>query len=101
LAATLGYAAGTESGPFLRGTTLGAINLTEFFGPGGQEIPERWRAPMEDQFDAILYLGPLASLTLARPQPWRCSEPAMPERLRRLRLQRPQLADRVEQECVR
>jgi len=85
----------------LRGTTLGGINLTEFFGPGGQDIPAQWRAPMEDQFDAVLYLGPLASITLGRPQPWRCSEPAMAERLRRLRLQQPQLADRVEQECVR
>ena len=85
----------------LRGTVLGAINLTAFFGPGGQDIPEQWRAPLEDQFDAVLYLGPLSTITLARPQPWRCSEPAMPERLRRLRLQRPQLADRVEQECVR
>lgn len=85
----------------LRGTTLGAINLTEFFGAGGQDIPAQWRAPMEDQFDAVLYLGPLASITLGRPQAWRCSEPAMAERLRRLRLQRPQLADRVEQECVR
>jgi hypothetical protein len=85
----------------LRGTILGGVNLADFFGPGGQDIPEQWRAPLEDQFDAVLYLGPLASITLGRPQPWRCSEPAMPERLRRLRLQRPQLADRVEQECVR
>jgi hypothetical protein len=85
----------------LRGTILGGVNLTEFFGPGGQDIPEQWRAPLEDQFDAVLYVGPLSTITLGRPQPWRCSEPAMPERLRRLRLQRPQLADRVEQECVR
>jgi hypothetical protein len=56
---------------------------------------------MEDQFDAVLYLGPLSTITLGRPRPWRCSEPAMGERLRRLRLQRPALADRVEQECVR
>jgi hypothetical protein len=85
----------------LRGTVLGAINIAEYFGPGGTDIPEQWRAPLEDQFDAVLYLGPLSSITLGRPQPWRCSEPAMRERLRRLRLQRPQLADRVEQECVR
>ena len=85
----------------VRGTVLGAVNIAEYFGPGGQDIPEQWRAPMEDQFDAVLYLGPLASITLGRPQAWRCSEPAMAERLRRLRLQRPQLADRVEQECVR
>jgi hypothetical protein len=85
----------------LRGTALGRVTLSEYFGPGGDNIPPQWQAPLEEQFDAVLYLGPLASLTLARPQPWRCSEPAMPERLRRLRLQRPALADRVEQECVR
>ena len=85
----------------LRGTVLGAVNLTEYFGPGGQDIPEQWRAPLEDQFDAVLYLGPLSTITLARPQPWRCSEPATTERLRRLRLLRPQLADRAEQECLR
>lgn len=85
----------------LRGTVLGAINIAEYFGPSGNDIPEQWRAPLEDQFDAVLYLGPLSSITLGRPQPWRCSEPAMSERLRRLRLQRPQLADRIEQDCVR
>ena len=85
----------------LKGTTLGRVNLTEYFGPGGKDIPEQWRAPLEEQFDAVLYLGPLATISLGRPQPWRCSEPAMAERLRRLRLQRPGLADRVEQECVR
>ncbi len=85
----------------LEGTTLGRVNLTEYFGPGGKDIPEEWRAPLEEQFDAVLYVGPLAKITLERPQPWRCSEPAMAERLRRIRLQRPALADRVEQECVR
>jgi hypothetical protein len=70
-------------------------------GPTGKDIPPQWRAAMQDQFDAVLYLGPLASITLGRPQPWRCSEPALPERLRRLALQRPDLADRLKQECVR
>jgi hypothetical protein len=85
----------------VRGTVLGGINIAQYFGPSGKDIPDQWRAPMEDQFDAVLYVGPLASITFARPQPWRCAEPAMAERLRRLRLQRPQLAARVEQECVR
>jgi DNA-binding TFAR19-related protein (PDSD5 family) len=85
----------------LRGTVLGQVNLTEYFGPGGNDIPEQWRAPLEDQFDAVLYVGPLAKMTLARPQPWRCAEPAMAERLRRIRLQRPARADRLEKECVR
>ena len=85
----------------LKGTALGRVNLTEYFGPGGKDIPEQWRAPLEEQFDAVLYLGPLATISLGRPQPWRCAEPAMAERLRRVRLQRPALADRIEQECVR
>ena len=85
----------------LKGSALGRVNLTEYFGPGGKDIPEEWRAPLEEQFDAVLYVGPLAKITLERPEPWRCSEPAMAERLRRIRLQRPALADRVEQECVR
>jgi hypothetical protein len=85
----------------LRGTILGRTNIAEYFGPSGKEIPPQWRAPLEDQFDAVLYLGPLATLPLARPQPWRCSEPAMAERLRRLRLQRSGMAERVEKECLR
>lgn len=85
----------------VRGTVLGRKDIAEYFGPSGKDIPPQWRAPMEDQFDAVLYLGPLSTITLSRPQPWRCSEPAMRERLRRLRLQRSPLADRVEKECVR
>jgi hypothetical protein len=86
----------------LRGNALGQVNLTEYFGPGGKDIPEQWRAPLEEQFDAVLYLGPLSAIwPLARPQPWRCAEPAMAERLRRIRLQRPAVADRIEAECVR
>lgn len=85
----------------VRATVLGQIMLSEYYGPGGENIPPQWQAPMQDQFDAVLYLGPLSSITFARPAPWRCAEPAMAERLRRLRLQRPALADRVEKECVR
>jgi DNA-binding TFAR19-related protein (PDSD5 family) len=85
----------------VRGTILGEINIAEYFGPSGKDIPPQWRAPMQDQFDAVLYVGPLTTITLERPKPWRCSDPAMEERLRRLRLQRPSLADRVQQECVR
>ena len=84
----------------LRDTALGGIQLAEYFGPGGQDIPEQWRAPMQDQFDAVLYLGPASTITLGRPKPWRCSEPALIERLRRLTLQRPALAERVQKECV-
>jgi DNA-binding TFAR19-related protein (PDSD5 family) len=85
----------------VRGTILGEVNIADYFGPSGKDIPPQWRAPMQDQFDAVLYVGPLATITSERPKPWRCSHPAMEERLRRLRLQRPSLADRVQQECVR
>jgi len=84
----------------VRGTILGQTNIAEYFGPSGKDIPSQWRAPIEDQFDAVLYVGPLSTITLARPKPWRCSEPAMAERLRRLTLQRPALADRVKKECL-
>jgi len=85
----------------VRGTILGQTNIAEYFGPTGKDMPPQWRAPMEDQFDAVLYVGPLATITLGRPRPWRCAEPAMAERLRRLRVVRPALAERVERECVR
>jgi hypothetical protein len=55
---------------------------------------------MEDQFDAVLYLGPLSTIKLARPQPWRCDEPALAERARRANLQRPGLGDRIKAQCV-
>ena len=84
----------------LRGTVLGQVNIAEYFGQFGKDIPEQWRAAMEDQFDAVLHIGPLSEITMARPRPWRCSEPAMAERLRRLALQRPGLENRVKKECV-
>ncbi len=84
----------------VRGTILGQTNIAEYFGPSGKDIPPEWRASMQDQFDAVLYVGPLSQIVLGRPRPWRCSEPAMAERLRRLALQRPALADRVKSECV-
>ena len=39
---------------------LGQTNIAEYLGPGGKDIPPEWRAPMEEQFDAVLYVGPLA-----------------------------------------
>jgi hypothetical protein len=84
----------------VRGTRLGATPFADYFGPDGKDIPAEWRAAMQDQFDAVLYLGPPAAITLARPRPWRCSEPALPERLRRLALFRQALADRVQKECA-
>ena len=55
---------------------------------------------MEDQFDAVLYLGRFRrSGSLAR-SPWPCAAPAFPERVRRANLQRPGLGDRIRAQCV-
>jgi hypothetical protein len=85
----------------LRGTVLGRVGLSEYLGPNAGEVPPQWLAPMEDQFDAVLYLGPLSTITLARPPLWPCSEPALPERVRRISLMRPALAERIQATCVR
>jgi len=85
----------------LRGTILGRTDFGAFFGAGGGDIPEQWRAPMEDQFDAVLYLGPASSITFATPARWACSEPAFTERLRRMGLARPAAAERLKTDCVR
>jgi hypothetical protein len=84
----------------IRGTTLGRTGLAAYLGPNAGGVPPQWLAPMEDQFDAVLYLGPLSTMTLARPQPWRCAEPALAERVRRANLQRPGLGDRIKAQCV-
>jgi len=49
----------------LRGTALGAA----IFAPGPQRRPVR----MEEQFDAILYLGPPSAMTMAQLSPALCS----------------------------
>jgi hypothetical protein len=84
----------------LRGTPLGRTGLSAYLGPNAGDVPPQWLAPMEDQFDAVLYLGPLSAITLARPQPWRCSEPALAERVRRANLQRHGMGDRIKAQCV-
>jgi hypothetical protein len=55
---------------------------------------------MEDQFDAVLYLGPPSTIAMDRPTRWRCDEPAWPERIRRANLQRPAMGDRLKTQCV-
>jgi hypothetical protein len=85
----------------VRGTPLGKTGLKDYLGPRAGDVPAEWLAPMEEQFDAVLYLGPLASITLDRPQPWRCDEPALAERVRRANLQRRGLGDRAKAQCVR
>jgi hypothetical protein len=66
----------------LRGTTLGAA----IWEPGPQRRPVR----MEDQADAILYLGPPSSMTMSKLSPALCSDPVyMKMRLGRLSLVSP------------
>lgn len=67
----------------LRGTSIGAKPFTLFYGalpPGA-----KWRIPLEDHFDAMLYLGPPATMTMSRLSPELCKDPAyLKERERRL-----------------
>ena len=84
----------------VNGTTLGQAGLSIYLGPRAGDVSPQWLAPMEEQFDAVLYLGPLASITFSRPPAWPCTEPALPERLRRLALRAPALADRIKQNCA-
>jgi hypothetical protein len=84
----------------LRGTTLGARDFglysrglgdgSRFGVKGGQLVPvprEQWKMmPMEDQFDALLYLGPPESMTTAGVPPALCQDADfVRRRLERLR----------------
>ena len=84
----------------LRGTPLGKAGLSTYLGPNAGDVPPQWLAPMEDQFDAVLYLGPLSTITWSRPTSWPCGEPALAERVRRANLQRPGLGDRIKTRCT-
>jgi hypothetical protein len=84
----------------LRGTILGRVNMSVYLGPAAGDVSPEWLAPIEDQFDAVLYLGPLSTITFERPASWPCSDPALNERVRRGNLQRPGLGDRVKQTCA-
>ena len=84
----------------IRGTPLGRAGLSSYLGPNAGDVPPQWLAPMEQQFDAVLYLGPLSTMKMARPQPWRCSESALAERVRRANLQRPGFGERIKAQCV-
>jgi hypothetical protein len=84
---------------YLRGTPLGTLDVTEFFGGFGRftvrdgkmvPVPKvQWRTlRAEEQFDALLYLGPPSVAT--SPEPFStalCAEPGYVDmRLRRLAL---------------
>jgi hypothetical protein len=86
----------------LRGTTLGAADFTEYYPfqtergeiRGGQYVPiarEQWRPlPMEQQFDAVLYLGPPETLTKSRVTAAQCRDRAYRE-MRRDRMRRTEM----------
>lgn len=97
----------------VRGTTLGAVDFTFYFPFDGDRINIRdgkpvlrpraeWRQlQMEDQFDAVLYLGPRSTITYARLSPALCAEPTyMQMRLGRMLLVGMQdEADRLKRYC--
>jgi hypothetical protein len=98
----------------LRGTVLGATEFATFFLPAmapqpGKPmppVPEKLRGlRMEDQFDAVLYLGDPAAITMSQMSPARCTDAAyMQMRLQRLALMPAPLAkiqgDRVKADCA-
>lgn len=80
----------------VRGTRLGAADITAMPPPRGRmqvkgdalvPVPKEQWLPLriEDQLDAVLYLGPAASMTEATPSNASCAEPGyLEERLRRI-----------------
>ncbi len=83
----------------MRGTALGRVGMADYLGPKAGVVSPEWLVPMEEQFDAVLYLGPLSTIILDRPVPWPCADPAFGERLRRLALRSPAAAERAKQTC--
>jgi hypothetical protein len=100
----------------LRGTVLGAADFT-FYYPyelprlamrDGRPMPiprDQWRLlPMEEQFDAVLYVGPRASITHTRPSRAACSDTAYIEtqlaRMAVIGMPQSEL-DRVKMNCVK
>jgi hypothetical protein len=98
----------------VRGTILGAVDFAKYSVPqmprvsivDGKFVPlarDQWRSlPMEEQFDAVLYLGPSAATTATPYSPDMCADRAyLEERLRRLTLGGPPgSADRLRQYCA-
>jgi hypothetical protein len=82
----------------IRGTRLGAVDAAEYFGPGARfairedkivPVPEeQWRKLRADeQFDALLYLGPPSTAQTEPLSTTLCSEPGYVEmRLKRIAL---------------
>jgi hypothetical protein len=98
----------------LRGTVLGAADFQFFVSAisnrfavkDGKLAPlarDQWRSlRMEEQFDALLYLGPPSSITIARLPAQLCADAAyMKMRLRRLEAYGPKdSAEGLRQYCV-
>ena len=98
----------------VRGTVLGAADFEFFYGlpmprmavNEGQVSPlprEEWRTlRMEDQFDAVLYLGPPAAMTTAELPASLCADAEyMKMRLGRLDAEGPRIeADRLRKHCA-
>ncbi len=82
----------------LKGTRLGTVSFTTYSGLQSGRV-------MEDQYDAVLYLGPVSRITVAQLSPALCSDAAyMSMRLSRLALSPPSPlesdADRFRTECA-
>lgn len=104
----------TPSLATIRGTALGAVDAAKYFGWGGRfavrggkmvQIPkEEWRSlPAEEQFDAVLYLGPPSAMTESQWSPALCADAAYMEmRLKRIAVSGiPQAeADRLKTYCA-
>lgn len=85
-----------------RGTVIGARGYDYFYG----ELPPGayWRSQrMEDQFDAVLHLGPASSITMSGLSFPRCAAPEYIEmRVRRMTMlgAPASVADRLKQDCA-
>ena len=102
----------TPSLTVVRGTTVGAADVSAFspagwarMTPAMTPIPREEWLPLraEEQFDAVLYLGPRSAITRAPLSPGICADQTyIKERLRRIALTGiPQFeADRIKQLCA-
>jgi len=104
----------TPSLTLLRGTILGEADFTTYWPPvasrfkvaDGKLVPiprEEWRTlRMEEQFDALLYLGPPSDITISRLSPALCADREYMEmRLGRIALEGPKIeGERLKQYCA-
>lgn len=91
----------------LRGTAIGALPYELFFGPKPPGAYWEAHARIEDHYDAILYMGPPASLSFSPLTYPRCAEPAYVEmRVHRMTIaavmppSATSIAARLKQDCV-